>query len=51
MGAFDGADVCNLVGFFVLNVLKKKFPSTSFGLYRDNEPATSREEAAKITYR
>ena len=36
MGCFDGAEVCKLVGTFILNKLKNVFPSNTFGLYRDD---------------
>ena len=36
MGASDGADVCELVGLFLLNNLANKFYKSSVGLYRDN---------------
>ena len=36
MGAYDGAEVCELVGLLVLHKMKKKFPEINFGLYRDD---------------
>ena len=36
MGAYDGADVCELVGWFLLNNLVNKFDKNSVRLYRDN---------------
>ena len=36
MGCFDGAEVCQLVGTFVLATLSKKIPSSDIGLYRDD---------------
>ena len=35
MGYFYGAEVCELVGSFVLNKLKSVFQNNTFGLYRD----------------
>ena len=35
IGCFDGAEVCNLVGTFVLATLSKKIPSSGTGLYRE----------------
>ena len=35
IGCFDGAEVCELVGRFILNKLKNVFQSNTFGLYRD----------------
>ena len=36
MGSFDGAEVCELVGLFLLHSMQEKFPSVNFGLYRDD---------------
>ena len=36
MGYFDGAEVCELVGTFILNKLKNVFQNNTFGLYRDD---------------
>ena len=36
MGAPDGAEVCELVGLFLLSEIKEKFPTLEFGLYRDD---------------
>ena len=36
MGCFDGAEVCELVGTFILNKLKNVFQNNTFGLYRDD---------------
>ena len=35
MGACNGAEVCELVGLFLLNSLANKFNNNSVGLYRD----------------
>ena len=35
MGAYDGANFCEIVGLFLLNNLANKFDKYSFGLYRD----------------
>ena len=35
MGAYDGAEVCELVGTYMLNVLSKKYNKNDFGLHRD----------------
>ena len=35
MGSFDGAEVCELVGLFILNSLQERF-GENVGLYRDN---------------
>ena len=36
MGAPDGAEVCELVGLFLINEVKGRFPELNFGLYRDD---------------
>ena len=36
VGCFDGAEVCELVGTFILNKLKNVFQNNTFGLYRDD---------------
>ena len=35
MGSFDGAEICELVGLFILNSLEKRF-GKNIGLYRDD---------------
>ena len=36
MGSFDGAEICDLVGLFLLHDLTKKFGNKFVGLYRDD---------------
>ena len=36
MGSYDGCELCELVGLYVLHKLKHKFPEIDFGLYRDD---------------
>ena len=36
MGSYDGAEVCELVGLFILNGLSKEYGKESIGLYRDD---------------
>ena len=36
MGAFDGAEVCELIGTFILHQLAKKYNKSDIGLYRDD---------------
>ena len=36
MGAFDGAEICELVGLMILDKLKYVVPNIDFGLYRDD---------------
>nr|XP_054750112.1 uncharacterized protein LOC129255808 [Lytechinus pictus] len=36
MGSFDGAEVCELVGLYILNILSKQYGKEHVGLYRDD---------------
>ena len=36
MGCYDGAEICQLVGTFVLATITKAMPTASIGLYRDD---------------
>ena len=36
MGAYDGAEVCELVGCFLLSKIAEKYEKNTFGLYRDD---------------
>ena len=36
MGAYDGAEVCELVGIFMLNKISEKYNKNDVGLYRDD---------------
>ena len=36
MGSFDGAEICELVGVYILNVLGEKYGKEKVGLYRDD---------------
>ena len=36
MGAYDGAQITDLVGLYILNKLKTEIPEIDFGLYRDD---------------
>ena len=42
MGAYDGAEVCELVGIFILNEVNKHFDKNYIGLYRDDGLAAFR---------
>ena len=42
MGAYDGADVCELVGSYLLNALSLKYNKANIGLYRDDGLAVFR---------
>ena len=34
MGSYDGAELCELTGLYILNVLSRKFGKEKIGLYR-----------------
>ena len=36
MGCFDGTEVCEIVGTFILNQLRDTFQHHSVGIYRDD---------------
>ena len=36
MEAYDGAEICELVGIFMLSLLSKKYSSNNIGFYRDD---------------
>ena len=52
MGAYDGAEVCELVGIFILYQLSRIYNKNDIGLYRDDGLAvfrnTSGPQAEKI---
>ena len=52
MGAYDGAEVCELVGCFLLYQLKTKYSNEDIGLYRDDGLAvfknTNAQKSEKI---
>ena len=37
MGSYDGAEVCELVGLFILDKVKRECSELELGLYRDDE--------------
>ena len=52
MGAYDGAEICELIDIFMLSLLSKHINKNHIGLYRDNGLAilknTSCQEAEKL---
>ena len=36
MGCFDGAEVCETVGLYILSLLNKQFNNKDIGIYRDD---------------
>ena len=47
MGAYDGAEVCELVDTYILNVLSKKYNKNDFGLYRDDGLAVLKKKSGQ----
>ena len=41
MGSFDGAELCELVGLYILHILGQKYGKHRIGLYRDDGLACS----------
>ena len=48
MGSFDGAEICELVGLFILNHLGKSFAKENIGLYRDDGLAIIKSKSARL---
>ena len=52
IGAYDGAEVCELIGIFMLSLLRKHINKKHIGLYRDDGLTifnnTSGPEAEKL---
>ena len=48
MGSFDGAEICELVGLFILNHLGKRFGKENVGLYRDDGWAIIKSKSARL---
>ena len=49
MGSYDGAEVCELVGLYILNELKKEVPKEDVGLYRDDGLIIVKHESGPIS--
>ena len=48
MGYFDGAEICELVGLYILNDLSRKFEKDFVGLYRDNGLALIKGKSGRV---
>ena len=48
MGSFDGAEVCELVGLFLLHQLEQVIPPSNVGLYRDDGLAVVEANGPKV---
>ena len=51
LGSFDGAEICELVGLYLLHLLKKECGSSSIGLYRDDGLACYKKTSGPQTER
>ena len=51
MGSYDGAEVCELVGLFMLDKLSKIYKKNLVGLYRDDGLAVLRNCTARTAGR
>ena len=47
MGAYDGAEICEIVGIYLLSLLTKKYSKEDIGLYRDDGLAVFRNISGK----
>ena len=48
MGSFDGTEICELVGLFILNHLGKRFGKENIGLYRDDGLAIIKSKSTRL---
>ena len=49
MGAYDGAEVCQLVGTYMLSLISEKYNKKDFGLYRDDRLGVVRKKGKPET--
>ena len=49
MGAFDGAEVCEMVGLFMLQKLKTEITTANIGIYRDDGLAVLNTRSGRLT--
>ena len=47
MGSYDGAEVCELVGLYILHKLTSAYPNLNIGLYRDDGLAVVKNMSAR----
>ena len=47
MGSYDGAEVCELVGLYILHKLTSAYPNGNIGLYRDDGLAVFKNMSAR----
>jgi len=51
MGSYDGAEICEIVGLYLLNELRAKCKNLEIGLYRDDGLGTMRNQSGPQTER
>lgn len=51
MGSYDGAEICELVGLFILHHMGKRFDKNTFGLYRDDGLAVFKNLTARTAHK
>ena len=47
MGSYDRAEICELVGIYILNTLPSKYDKYNIGLYRDNGLAVFKNTSSR----
>jgi hypothetical protein len=48
VGSYDGAEICDLVGFYMLNALINEFGKERVGLYRDDALVLIKGKSGRI---
>jgi hypothetical protein len=51
MGSYDGAEICELVGLFILDKLRAEFKNDNIGLYRDDGLAAFKNVGARTWFK
>ena len=48
MGSFDGAEICELIGLYILDKLSKRLGKNNVGLYRDDRLGIYRTKSGRL---
>ena len=51
MGSFAGKEICEIVGVYILNVLREKYGKERVGLFRDNSLVNFKLKKLRSTLR
>ena len=51
MGSYDGAEVCDLVGIYILSILQEKYSDAQIGLYRGDSLAAFHNSTSQASDR